>query len=98
MRTTLNLDDDLVKEVKAHAGQEGRTFTSVVEEALRSMIRQPQVKASGRIVLPSWSSGGLLSGVNLGWPARNVVERGTPPPGPKRTRPWSSVTNQTGAS
>lgn len=38
MRTTLNLPDALAEAVKAKAAAEGRTFTSLVEEALRSVL------------------------------------------------------------
>jgi len=36
MRTTLNIDDELLKQAKASAAREGRTLTSVVENSLRS--------------------------------------------------------------
>ncbi len=38
MRTTLNLPDALVEAVRARATAEGRTFTSVLEEALRGFL------------------------------------------------------------
>jgi hypothetical protein len=38
MRTTINLPDALAEAAKAKAADEGRTFTSVVEEGLRSVI------------------------------------------------------------
>lgn len=38
MRTTINLPDGLAEAAKAKAAAEGRTFTSVVEEGLRSVI------------------------------------------------------------
>lgn len=40
MKTTLNLPDALLDAVKQRASQEGRTQTSVVEEALRRMLRE----------------------------------------------------------
>ena len=41
MRTTLNLDDGLMRDARKKAGAEGRTLTSVIEEALRTLLRRP---------------------------------------------------------
>lgn len=38
MRTTLNLNDDLVKRAKQRAVTEHRTLTSVIEDALRRLL------------------------------------------------------------
>ncbi len=38
MRTTINLPDALAEAAKTKAAAEGRTFTSVVEEGLRTVI------------------------------------------------------------
>ena len=40
MKTTLNLDDRLLREAKKRAAEEGRTLTSVVEEGLRSVLTE----------------------------------------------------------
>jgi hypothetical protein len=40
MRTTINLPDSLGAEAKARAVAEGRTFTSLVEEGLRSILAE----------------------------------------------------------
>lgn len=39
MRTTLDLNDDLMREAKARAAQEGRTLTSLIEDGLRLVLR-----------------------------------------------------------
>lgn len=64
MRTTLNLDDDLYREVKVVAAERGVSATSVIEEALRAALRS---QAHGqRSELPvSGRSGGLRPGVDL---------------------------------
>ena len=41
MRTTLNLDDDVMRALKRRAAETGRTLTALVEEALRDMLRRP---------------------------------------------------------
>ena len=38
MRTTINLPDALAEAAKRRAAEEGRTFTSVVEEGLRTVL------------------------------------------------------------
>lgn len=40
MRTTLNLKDQLMRDIKRRAAEEGRTLTAVVEEALREHLRR----------------------------------------------------------
>ncbi|MPZ74639.1 MAG: DUF2191 domain-containing protein [Nitriliruptorales bacterium] len=40
MKTTLNLDPELLRRAKRRAAQAGTTLTSVVEEALRNLLRQ----------------------------------------------------------
>jgi len=38
MRTTLNIEDNLMRKVKKTAAESGRTITELVEEALRSKL------------------------------------------------------------
>ncbi|MBE0610270.1 MAG: type II toxin-antitoxin system VapB family antitoxin [Dehalococcoidia bacterium] len=42
MRTTLNIDDDLLKEAKIMAVREGTTLTALLERALREVIAPKQ--------------------------------------------------------
>ncbi len=48
MRTTINLPDGLAREAKARAAAEGRTFTSLLEEGLRSVLADDRPATSGR--------------------------------------------------
>jgi plasmid stability protein len=41
MRTTLNLDDELMRTLKRRAAESGRTMTEMIEEALRAMLARP---------------------------------------------------------
>lgn len=61
MRTTLNVADGLMEAVKARASEEGRTATSIVEEALRAYLTAERA-APPVEPLPSWGSpgGGVL--------------------------------------
>ncbi|QCB92629.1 ribbon-helix-helix protein, CopG family [Cellulomonas shaoxiangyii] len=68
MRTTLNLPDDLYREVRTTAAATGRTVTSVVEEALRDALaryRAEQAGARTPFVVTPCGSGGLAPGVDL---------------------------------
>ncbi|MFZ6004430.1 MAG: type II toxin-antitoxin system VapB family antitoxin [Actinomycetota bacterium] len=51
MRTTINLPDGLAEEAKRRASEEGRTFTSLVEEGLRAVLDRPVERAS--VALPT---------------------------------------------
>ena len=46
MRTTLNIDDDLINRVKEMAARTGRTITAVVEDALAKEVAGD---AAGRV-------------------------------------------------
>lgn len=67
MRTSLNLDDDLMRLAKQRAAAEGRTMTSLVEEGLRELLRTREHRlALYEVELPTFSGGGPAPGVDLG--------------------------------
>jgi len=66
MRTTVRLDDDLLRRTKALAAQTGRTLTAVIEDALREAIaRQRRRRARPRPALPTFKGRGVRPGVDL---------------------------------
>ncbi|MGH3683540.1 MAG: ribbon-helix-helix protein, CopG family [Pseudonocardiaceae bacterium] len=67
MRTTLRVDDELLRRAKSHAARQGRSLTSVFEEALRRLLAEPeQHEKRIRVELPvSAATGGVLPGVDL---------------------------------
>ncbi|MGH3695070.1 MAG: ribbon-helix-helix protein, CopG family [Pseudonocardiaceae bacterium] len=67
MRTTLRVDDELLRQAKSHAARQGRSLTSVFEEALRRLLAESERhEQRARVALPvSAASGGLLPGVDL---------------------------------
>ncbi len=67
MRTTLLLEDGLYRDVKSFAAREGRTVTSLVEEALREYLRRAVAAAAAPTyrVVPLPEDGGTLPGVDL---------------------------------
>jgi plasmid stability protein len=63
MKTTLNIDDSVMKKLRREAAQQGRTMSEMVETALRLLLQSPvQRKAPGQ--LPSFRSGGMLVDVS----------------------------------
>lgn len=57
MRTTMNLPDGLMEQVKARAAASGRTATSVVEEALRLLLEQQDTRPARR-PMPTYGTPG----------------------------------------
>ena len=59
MKTTLNIDDTVVAELKREAARQGRTMSELVETALRLLLRS-QRKRGPIPALPTFRSGGTL--------------------------------------
>jgi len=66
MRTTIRLDDHLLKEAKAAAVASGCSFTQLVEDALReTLARRSAPVRRERVVLPTFKGAGVQPGVDL---------------------------------
>jgi len=66
MRTTISLDDELLREAKRRAAERGVTLSALVEGQLREGFARDAPRARGRIVLPVFRGrGGLVPGVEL---------------------------------
>ena len=67
MRTTVRMEDELLRRAKEIAARRDTTLTAILEQALREWLdRQRRNKRRRRIDLPvSRSGGGPLPGVNL---------------------------------
>ena len=59
MKTTLNIDETVMSELKREAARQGRTMSEMVETALRLLLRS-QRKRRAIPVLPKFHSGGAL--------------------------------------
>jgi hypothetical protein len=59
MKTTLNIDDTVMAELKREAVRQGRTMSEMVETALRLLLRS-QRKRDPPPPLPRFRSGGTL--------------------------------------
>ena len=66
MRTTVRINDDLLKRAKKRAIDEERNLTSLIEDGLALILAKPKTTRRERIELPvSKASGGVLPGVDL---------------------------------
>jgi plasmid stability protein len=59
MKTTLNIDDTVMAQLRREAARQGRTMSELVETALRLMFRS-QRKREDLAPLPAFRSGGTL--------------------------------------
>ena len=65
MRTTIRLEEELLREAKAQAAASGKTLTQLIDDALReSLGRRKQIRRKP-VVLPTSGEGGLQPGVDL---------------------------------
>ena len=66
MKTTLNLNDQLLADAKAMAAQQRTTLTRLIEEGLQMRLRTHGASAKlGQVRLPVFKArGGLVAGVN----------------------------------
>lgn len=66
MRTTVRLDDDLMRQVRQYAAEEETTLTDVFHQALRELLaRRQRLRDRERTPLPTFSGSGLQPGVDL---------------------------------
>jgi plasmid stability protein len=65
MRTTIRIDDELYRRVKAMAAHSGRTVAAVLEDAVRRGLSPSEPGPAGRYVLRPMGRGGLRPGVEL---------------------------------
>ena len=68
MRTTIRLDDDLMRAVKRHALESGTTVTAVIAQSLRERLQRYRDRSSNppaRLSLLTTGEGGLQPGVDL---------------------------------
>ena len=59
MKTTVNIDDTVMAELKREAARQGRTMSELVELALRLSLRSHR-KRERLVALPIFHSGGTL--------------------------------------
>jgi hypothetical protein len=66
MRTTVRLDDNLLKEAKVRAAEQGITLTQLIDESLRERLSaRPQQQQARPFRFRSYGKGGTRPGVSL---------------------------------
>ena len=66
MRTTINLPDDLLAQLKKRAAESGRTLTALIEDVLREALARRRWRPQARQVpLTTYGARGLQPGVDL---------------------------------
>lgn len=65
MRTTVTIDDRLLKQAKVAAARSGRSLSELVEDGLRLVVRADAPRTRERVALPTYGGSGLRPGVEL---------------------------------
>jgi len=66
VRTTVNIDDRLLRQAKLEATRTGRSLGEVVDDALRLLLTPPgKRRAVEQVRLPVFGGSGLRPGVDL---------------------------------
>jgi plasmid stability protein len=55
-RTTLAIDDDLLKRIKERATREGRTLQGVVNDLLRQALVRQRPGSTSKLILRGWKA------------------------------------------
>lgn len=63
LKTTLTIDDGVMRRLKEEAARRGCTMSELVESALRALLRSPRGDRAARPELPSWNMGQMLADV-----------------------------------
>ena len=66
MKTTLDLDDELLVRAKAASARERKSLTALIEEGLRLRLRRPGAgrRAAAKALAVHRGKGGLVAGVD----------------------------------
>lgn len=65
MRTTVDINEELLRAVKAHAACERKTLKVTIEQALREFLASPDPAVAGAPPIPVFRGQGVQPGVDL---------------------------------
>ncbi len=66
MRTTIRMDDELLRRAKQYAARSGMTLTRLIEDAVRQVLaHRPPSRVREPVCLPTFGGDGLQPGVDL---------------------------------
>jgi plasmid stability protein len=55
-RTTLAIDDDVLRQIEERAAREGRTFQDVANELLRKALARRRARPTTKLALRGWQA------------------------------------------
>ena len=76
MKTTLNISDVTMRELKRTAARQGRTLSELVEAALRAMLQKQKAAPPELPPLPEFNTGGARVDIANRELLYEVMERG----------------------
>lgn len=65
VRTTINIDPEILRELKERAARTGRTIGSLIEDAVRSAAKASDEDRASLRPLPTFGGSGTLPGIDL---------------------------------
>ena len=65
MRTTVNIDPDVLRKAKQRAADEGRTLSDLVTETLRERLARRTATGRKSFAMITFGDGGTLPGVDI---------------------------------
>lgn len=65
MRTTVSIDDSLLRRLKEDSARTGRTLGSLIEDAVRAAYKRPPAADIDLEPLPTFGGSGVLPGVDI---------------------------------
>ena len=65
MRTTVSIDDDVLRRAKRRAADEGRTLGDLITDTLRERLARQRAPDRERYVAVTSGEGGTLPGVDI---------------------------------
>ena len=65
MRTTIDINDELLRAVKAHAAGKRKSLKATIEEALREFLAGPRPRVDDAPPIPVFKGRGVQPGIDL---------------------------------
>ena len=74
MRTTIRIDDELLRKLKEQSARTGRPVGALIEDAVRTALARSEDDRAELRSLPTYGGSGVLPGVDLSSPAALLDE------------------------
>jgi plasmid stability protein len=74
MRTTIRIDDELLRKLKEQSARTGRSVGALIEDAVRAALNRREGDRTELRSLPTYGGSGVLPGVDLSSPSALLDE------------------------